>query len=640
MRLGKLVICLATVGLLLLSLLGWKKESEPDDFLSAEITYGDRTETVSCWNWEKDYYLFLPGNENAEQIKLRVRPDQKVFLDGERIEDGTPVSGYQLNRSYSMTSSGKEEGNLIIMQSSQLPVLYLDVASGNMDHIHEVKGNEEPGKMQLYDVAGQKNYIGAVESLKGRGNSTWKEPKKSYSLNLAEEADLLGMGAAQRWVLLSNSLDASNLRNKIVYDFAADFGLAYSPDSRLVDLYLNGEYAGVYLLCERNEIHEERVNIPAQGSFLVSRDLVSRFEEKGVPHITTESQVSLRIYHSELPQEDLRARWQSVENAIAAENGVDPVSGKHWMEMIDLDSWAKKYLIEEVFCNIDGFVLSQFFYLDGSEENGKIYAGPVWDYDLSMRTSGSIEDSALYQFVANLPDEKGYLWGGALYQKEEFRKKFATLYVLEFYPTLEQYLEKTIPELIQGTADASAMNASRWGYGNADECADQIVEYLSFRKEFLKDVWSGDTKYYFLDTYDVNGDRRYYAVREGDAALGLPVFTSTDSNYEYRWRDMVTGELFDIHAPIFADARIQMYYEKIEPKPAEPAPEEMEVQDIPVEAEVEKVPEITEVPAERLALTRVLPILVLLGMMAMIVAVGLAQSFGCRKKWNGESDGR
>ena len=334
--------------------------------------------------------------------------------------------------------------------------------------------------------------------------------------------------------------------------------------------------------------------------------------------------------------------WQSVENAIAAENGVDPVSGKNWTELIDLDSWAKKYLIEEVFCNIDGFVLSQFLYLDGSEENGKIYAGPVWDYDLSMNIRGTNGSDSLRRFVVNLPGRDGSAWSGSLYQKQAFVNRVASLYKSEFYPLLEQYLKNVIPELIQNTADASAMNASRWGYGNADEYANQIVEYLSFRKEFLKDVWNGDGKYYFLDTYDVNGDRRYYAVREGDAPAGLPVFTSTDDSFEYRWRNMDTGELFDIHAPVFDDVRIQMYYEEITPRPAEPVPEKIEVQETSGAMENEKVPEATEAiaaPAERVALTRLMPILMLLGMMVLIVAVGLVQSFGSRKKWNGASDG-
>ena len=70
------------------------------------------------------------------------------------------------------------------------------------------------------------------------------------------------MGAAKKWILLANAFDASNINNKMAYDFAAKAGCAYTPECRWVDLYLNGAYTGLYLLSERNEVDSQRVDIP------------------------------------------------------------------------------------------------------------------------------------------------------------------------------------------------------------------------------------------------------------------------------------------------------------------------------------------------------------------------------------------
>ena len=152
-----------------------------------------------------------------------------------------------------------------------MATVYIDTESGNMDYIHENKENKESGKISIYTSVEGIDYSGDLTSIKGRGNNTWDEfEKKPYNIELQNESNLLGMGKASQWVLLANADDHSNLRNKLVYDFSDEIGLEFSPDSRWVDLYLNGEYAGLYLLSERNEVHENRVNIDKTDGALLS----------------------------------------------------------------------------------------------------------------------------------------------------------------------------------------------------------------------------------------------------------------------------------------------------------------------------------------------------------------------------------
>jgi len=107
-----------------------------------------------------------------------------------------------------------------------------------------------------------KQYDGAV-SIKVRGNSTAGQDKKPYKLKLGKKTDLFGLGGGvknKHWVLLANAFDESLMRNKVAYDLSARFGLV-SMKSEWVDVVMNGQYVGNYLLCQHIRVAEERVNV-------------------------------------------------------------------------------------------------------------------------------------------------------------------------------------------------------------------------------------------------------------------------------------------------------------------------------------------------------------------------------------------
>ena len=388
-RKNLIILCFST--LLFLVAIGFlEPEPQPNTEvnipLSAVVKQEGRQEKITCWaDAAGGYYLFLPGYAQLDSVSLQPQsPD--VRIDGKLVEKGMSCENLSLDVSYSLsfdTSQGRIATVLTLMQSQNLPAIYVDTLSGSMELVHRDKGNQEQGTMRLYLPDGQLDSEGNLESVKGRGNSSWLQEKRPYSLTLHAEADLLGMGQAKNWILLANAMDPSHLRNKVAYDLAAKAGMAHSPESRWVDLYLNGEYAGVYLLSERNEIHSERLDLPLVGSFLVSRESGWRLISQNYPHIITDSGAALRIHDSGLTRTDLDEVWQSVENAILAEEGIDPVTGKSWQELIDMDSWVMEYLMGEVFGNVDAGTISAYFYKDGRDPSGKIYAGPVWDYNLA-----------------------------------------------------------------------------------------------------------------------------------------------------------------------------------------------------------------------------------------------------------------
>ena len=361
----KLTVYLFTLLFAVLAVVLWRMEPQVETVpVDVIITAAGEERTVTGWkNDDGEYYLFLPGYADPAALRLRLHADD-VRIDGKPAEDGMTCEGFSLGEPYSFSFDSPEgtvDTVLTFVRSENLPAVYVDTGSGTMEYIHGKKGNQEAGRISLYLPDGTLAYIGDLDAVNGRGN-TWIIPKKSYSLQLSSGADLLGMGQAEKWILVSNAFDASHLRNKLVCDFADALGLPFSPESQWVDLYLNGEYAGLYLLCERNEFHEQRISLTGEGRYLVSMDNQWRLEENARPFVTTQSGYAFRIHSSQVGDGVLQQVLQSVENAISAKDGRDPLTGKHWSELIDEDSWARKYLVEEIFGNSDAGAISQYFY--------------------------------------------------------------------------------------------------------------------------------------------------------------------------------------------------------------------------------------------------------------------------------------
>lgn len=605
MRHRNVWICLLTALLLAAAVFAGKKEAEGDLSISAVVTAGDRTEKISVWKESSDtMFVFLPSYARLEQVRLQVGRDDVYEIGGRPLVDGMSCGGFETGVAYGLTAHHEEvefNGTITFVQSGNVETLYLDVVSGSMEHIHEVKGNEEPAVMRLYGTDGQLLYRGNVESVNGRGHSSWKREKKPYSLELMAEADLLGMGTAKKWILQANAMDPSNLRNKIAYGFAEAAGIP-APDCEWVDLYLNGEYAGLYLLCERNEIHPQRVDIPEEGSFLVVKDWPWRFREDERPYFMTENNAALRIHYADMDTDMLQAIWQTAENAILAEDGTDPATGKNWQELIDLNSWAKKYLVEEIFGNVDGTTLSQFFYYDGSDPEKKIYAGPVWDYDLSMGNTISVPENGEQMFFANRAGIYGSPWPWALYQKEAFHDALTEQYETVFRPLLGRLLETEVEEYAAKISAAAAMNRIRWDGTEAEEETRAILDYMNKRMAFLDSLWIGGDPYCIVEVRDDGDFPHWYAVRQGETMPRLKTYVSDENTVYHGWYYRETNEPVDFSRPVEKDMTVYLRYEE-NAQTEVSAPEEAAAQEAPEEekAQAEEGTQKQAVPQEEAA---------------------------------------
>ena len=559
-----LLFLAAAVGIGALDPAPEKQNSLP---LSVGISTGADLEQVSCWqNADGSWYCFLPGHGTGAFLP---EPGWEVSLDGQRLTQGTDCAGFQTEIPYTLTArKGNEtlETTLTLLRSEGVPTLYLDTRSGSLEHIHSVKGNQEPGALRLYAADGTLDYAGEVSAISGRGNYSWNPDKKPYSVTLGQEGDLLGLGAARRWVLIANYSDPSHLRNKLVCDFADQVGLPCSPGTAWVELYINGEYTGLYLLSERNEIHPQRVAV-AENSVLVSMEIGRRLEEQNYPHVILNSDTALRIHSAHKPTEEFAEIWQQLDRALGSKTGIDPETGAAAAELIDVDSWVKKYLVEEIFGNLDGGTVSQYFYIDANDPSGKICCGPVWDYDLTMGSRAVWQTPYAQAFYA----DKAYNWTDAnptwfscLCRLDFFRQELLRQYRETFRPRLTALLNEGLSSQNDHLHTAAARNALRWNAGSMAEETAYMQQYLQERLAFLDSLWlEGETYCRVLVDMGAEIANACFAVRPGQTIPGLPDYEETAETLG--WYDKNTGKPFDPDAPIREDTVVYLKTEEKAP---------------------------------------------------------------------------
>lgn len=222
-------------------------------------------------------------------------------------------------------------------------------------------------------------------SIKGRGNSTWNNPKKPYAIKFSKKQKVLSMPKDKSWVLLANYFDATLMRNDIAFYMGTDMSmLDYTPRYQFVNLILNGENKGIYQLGEKLKISEDRVNVGDDG-FLVEIDTRAIEEDDAryfkVPHIS--QPINIKDPDVEYDDMDFLFAKDYVTNADNVLFSTDFVNIENgWQKYMDMESFVDWYLINEISKNNDAIFYTSC-YMNFSR-NGKLKMGPIWDFDIAF----------------------------------------------------------------------------------------------------------------------------------------------------------------------------------------------------------------------------------------------------------------
>lgn len=301
--------------------------------------------------------------------------------------------------------------NAQVTGESHLPLVVIDTEGGEIPDDPKVYCwlkviDNGPGKTNNISDDGT-DYEG-VAGIEIRGQSSQMFPKKSYTIELRTSSDadtsasLLGMPAEEDWVLYAPYSDKTLLRNSLTYYLGGRMGV-WQPRNRFCELYLNGDYMGLYVLIESVKRDSNRVNISKlnpdevsgddlSGGYIIKSDKTDNLEPDEyfniTPAITFPKSVKFDftyVYprHDEIVSAQknyIKTFITDTENSINSASFSDPVSG--FRKYLDVRSFADFQIIQELTNNVDGYRYSTYFYKNKDSKGGKLHAGPLWDFDL------------------------------------------------------------------------------------------------------------------------------------------------------------------------------------------------------------------------------------------------------------------
>lgn len=363
--------------------------------------------------------------------------------------------------------------------------------------------SKEDWKGGKYKIDPQGN-IGIVEfsgetDIKGRGNSTWDMPKKPYNLKLKDKTagTFLGMNPHKRWVLLANYADKTGLRNKVTFEIGKHSKLKWTPDSRFVEVILNGKFLGNYLLTEQIKIDSKRVNIEEvdntetnsekiTGGWLLEIDRYYSFGEtryfrptlSQIPVIVKEPEDAntaqmnyIQSFFNQLetfifPDFPQNTKYHSGTFQLGGTPDTTKISN-----LIDISTFIDYWLIQELTGNEDSRLPgSVYMYKD---VKGKLCAGPLWDFDQTTYLG-----TLYWMHYDYIPNEYEYnsLEYRTIYFRQLFKDSNFKTRAKERWNTFYSYLLNDVPDFIDNEYAKIAKS--------------QDINWIEVNENSLQGIWA------------------------------------------------------------------------------------------------------------------------------------------------------
>ena len=326
-----------------------------------------------------------------------------------------------------VSASGTEKNWTVNLYD--LPVLVMNTPDGKpiLSKTERVEGCT----MKIYNTNQEVSDLGTA-GVRGRGNTTWKYPKKPYNVKLDKKKEVLGMNKSKHWQLISNPFyDRTQIHNATAYEVARLTDYPWVQNGKFVELILNGEHRGIYYVCEKVrvesgkiDIAETKANTPADesGYLLESRvDLADGFNIDTYPENCFSTGVLTETGHGATicvlgweisePEDYLRNdHIEYVKNSLAYVETLiaNSVETGEYRDYFDIETAIDWWLTEQLCLNEEATRSKNIYmYKDGK---GLFRLGPPWDFDYSTfgqlgtgALSWNINSALYYRYLFNDP---------------------------------------------------------------------------------------------------------------------------------------------------------------------------------------------------------------------------------------------
>ncbi len=459
-----------------------------------------------------------------------------------------------------------------ILTDSNLPIVVIETDGG-------VPIPDEPrvmGTMKIiWHQDGSRNYLSDINnpaylnydgriSIEVRGSTSQQFfDKKPYGLTTLQadnvtnnNVSLLGMPKENDWILNSLAFDQTGLRDVLSYELFERLG-QYAVRRVYCEVMVNGDYKGLYVFMEKIKVDDDRVNIAkmddscnnypeVSGGYITKADkpngdpVAWSMEEYGYgwwPYYTD------FIHHYPKPENVTLAQNDYIHgvftNLATVANRHDTSISAGIPSVIDIPSFVDFMLVAEYSSNVDVYSLSTFFHKD---RNGKLRAGPVWDYNLTYGYDafGSRSRYDVWQF--NNQDNNGPKFWRDLFNTDLYRCYLARRWFEQTAPGMPlsyEFVCNRMDEIEALITEAIGRDNQRWhNMTQHDQWMQDMKNWIQLRINWLNQnigpyegcadvdlppLVISKIHYHPQDYWDIDGDRLEFIeiTNNGDEEVDL-----------------------------------------------------------------------------------------------------------------------
>ena len=474
---------------------------------------------------------------------------------------------------FSASDGPYDEFPSVVFTESNLPIVVIETDGG-------VDIPDEPkvlGTMKIiWHQDGSRNYLTDIDTpeflnyngrigIETRGYTSQDLPKKPYGLTTLKadnvtnnNVSILGMPEENDWVLNSLAFDQTGMRDVLAYELSERIG-QYASRRVYCEVMVNGDYKGLYVFMEKIKVDKSRVNIEKMdascnnypevtGGYIMQADRPKPGEPYAWAMVGNNYWPSTyyTYYSHQYPKPEVitDAQHNYIKSvffdfdAQAANHNESIIDG--YPSIIDIPSFIDFMMIAEYTSNVDVYTLSTYFHKD---RNGKLRAGPVWDYNLSFGYDefGDRSRYDVWQFY-NGSNDGSRFWTNLFFDCPTFRCYFAKRWnelTAPGQPLNYMVVEERINQLDTLLTEAIYRDNHRWWKMlQHDEYVADMKEWIQLRIGWLNDTVGScadcsdmevpplvisKINYHPMDWWAIDGDRLEFIeiTNNGDAEVDL-----------------------------------------------------------------------------------------------------------------------
>lgn len=406
--------------------------------------------------------------------EITVSVDKQPQQSGVTVNDFTKPVYYTLHDDNSVRTYAVK-----LLPWTGIPVLTIETANGKMPTSRD---QWETATLSLDGIGLYDRIPDETIEIKRRGNSTFGFPKKAFNIRFGAKKEVMGMKKHKRWVLLANYRDKTLLRNDVTFYIGQHLdGLEWTPHSRFAELIFNGEHLGTFQITEQIRVDKNRVDIDeltsedTSGDMLTGGYLLELDNYYGEVNKFRTRLCNLPVNFKD-PDDDvlIPLQFSYIEDYLNTVERLlrDGECDRVFADYLDMDSFIDYWMVYEIVGNTE--LHGPFSCYMYKKRAGKLYAGPIWDFDYTTyRTSFTSRISIV-----------DYVWYKYLFADDAFRRRVKERFAaaLPFLRTVPDYI-RSRQELLRPSA---ALNWILWpnivsvvkGNGDEELSSDEAIDHM------------------------------------------------------------------------------------------------------------------------------------------------------------------